>query len=1842
MKDHSRWKRISLAVTGLALAIAFGLVLPGCGRHFLTARITPADETPRETSVSVVFSQPVLMGKQREMINVPFTEPFMTFDPPIAGEYRWTSETELQFMPYERLSADQTYKVELPKKVFGRRLRLGRSGSFRTAPFRLEDARVYFDFYIFDIGKKNIVADLAFNYDVDVEDLKRFARLTKDGKDFPFEVVPRNDRSHYRLVSDAIGKDHHDQDFKIEVSKDLPNAESGTTLQKGWDSSLRLDKIPDFQYDGLRTDRRGQETVLTLRFNKAIQPEFVASYVGVDDESGSKPSRVAIQTRAETALLMVTGDFKFNRRYRVRVNKALSAVDGSTLKSAVEETFTLEKPQKSIQFLQPGRLLPVKNDVNIFVQSYDLKKMTLQVYRVPPGNIPFMARQLEGGAGKMVHTETVNVPVRDEFSTNVTEINLKSFIEKHGKGMFRIQVRGEEGWPRSDKWVLGTDIGLVVKNDGRDLLAFCGSLTTFNPLEGVSVSLLNGEGETVRSAQTDASGFAVIPFDPEKVGATPYMLTAQQGEDTAYLLFSEAKVEITKSDVAGDPYRVGALEAFVYPARDLFKPGEEVQLASIVKKIGGGRVDELPVRWVVRDSQGGVFFEENAALNGVGMCDIRFALNNSAKTGSYSAALSVGKNLEIGRTTFRVEEFIPQSLKVDINVKSENLRPGMPLVFQVQGRNLFGNAAGGQHVSANAEISYKPFTPSGYANFRFENSRFSFQTEKETLADAQLDEQGLVQYETPIPDKTVPHGLLNARLYAEVSEKGGRAVAVVKNVEIADKPYFLGLKRTQEAFSSLETPTRFEIVSLDRRGNPVTVKDVEIFIVRHGYYNIYQKARWQNGGKYDTQDYQDIVFRKHIPELKGKTLFAYKHETLGSYEIIVAQRKDDVSANLDYSVAGAGDVDVDLEKAEQLQLQWGRESYKVGDTAELSINAPMTGLLMLTVEREKVLYRQFIRLTRAAQVVKIPVKEEFLPNAYAVGMLFKTFNDADPSLPVKAYGALPLRVEQDSARLKLDLRVPDVISPDSSIEVEVRAPVTSEEATLTLSVVEEGALDITGFTVPSPSNFFMRKRGLTVDSFDTFSLVMGDLPNLKADLTVGGGEDVPSDKHMNPVQFRKRKTVAYWSGLVKLSPGGTKISVPIGGYNGSLRFMAVASAGNRVGEKEISRAIFAPIILQPTVPQAIAPEDRLNIPLSVFNKTGKRQSVTLTVKTDGPLNVRGTPAKTFDLEQDEEKFLDYRVEAVGKLGAAALLFQAQAGDVRISQQENLAVRPASAKETVSRQGVLAKGRTVRLDTGSAHYPETQSGQLLVSPYPEAEHLGHLDYLLRYPYGCLEQIVSVAFPQLSVGPIAQAVAPFLHRPAREKAAIKEAITEVERRFKPEGFDLWNNYQATPYLSIYVTHFLVDASQAGYQVKEEVYQGALKNIEERVVALLRPNMSGEDLFNGCYGLYVLAKGGKALRETMEFTKTNLLKEDSNILAWLYLAAAYGKTGDKDGAMVLLSAKKDLVFPEEFAWWGNPYMTDTAAQAILAATLLEVAPTHPSLKIYLDSLTQKARQAEGMNTHESAWILQVFAKLFKEDVTRSVNASVKVNDREIPVSGRSTVLPMKDLAAATVTLNNKGESSLYYSLYSEAYPRRSDYDRPSGQGITVQRELLNGQGNPLDLKTVQQGDLVVQRVRVETSGAGNVVVVVPFAGGLEIENPRLKKTEGLEWIPDNDAPSRGGSHESKPEESSEENESYGEREESDEGDGESSENIDQDAGSNSLASSHSDNKDDIDIREDRVLIFTDFQGSSGSRTYYLAFRAVFPGEFRVPYVFAEDMYRVEKNGRSESHLLFISSRE
>ena len=146
-----------------------------------------------------------------------------------------------------------------------------------------------------------------------------------------------------------------------------------------------------------------------------------------------------------------------------------------------------------------------------------------------------------------------------------------------------------------------------------------------------------------------------------------------------------------------------------------------------------------------------------------------------------------------------------------------------------------------------------------------------------------------------------------------------------------------------------------------------------------------------------------------------------------------------------------------------------------------------------------------------------------------------------------------------------------------------------------------------------------------------------------------------------------------------------------------------------------------------------------------------------------------------------------------------------------------------------------------------------------------------------------------------------------------------------------------------------------------------------------------------------------------------------------------------------------------------------------------------------------------------------------------------------------------------------------------------------RPTSDGIKVSRELLTRDGKPLDPTGVKQGDLLVCVTKVESTNGrlDNVVVQNFVAAGLEVENPRLATTESFTWIT-----------------------------------GEAGACV------------------NTDIRDDQVLYFVTLP-ESGTLTYYTLLRAVTPGVYAQPPVYAEAMYVRANHAVGERGVVTVKTR-
>src|SRR5208283_1278275 len=119
-------------------------------------------------------------------------------------------------------------------------------------------------------------------------------------------------------------------------------------------------------------------------------------------------------------------------------------------------------------------------------------------------------------------------------------------------------------------------------------------------------------------------------------------------------------------------------------------------------------------RLLVSDPQNKKFILISKKITAGGMMSFEIVLPKYALTGKYYASLSLNNDISLGNTSFNVEEFIPNKLKVDIRTNTPSADPSHPLSFSVQGFQLYGPPAAGYTLQTSVTFLSRIFTASNF------------------------------------------------------------------------------------------------------------------------------------------------------------------------------------------------------------------------------------------------------------------------------------------------------------------------------------------------------------------------------------------------------------------------------------------------------------------------------------------------------------------------------------------------------------------------------------------------------------------------------------------------------------------------------------------------------------------------------------------------------------------------------------------------------------------------------------------------------------------------------------------------------------------------------------------------------------------------------------------------------------------------------------------------------------------------------------------------------------------------------------------------------------------------
>ncbi|HYH46855.1 MAG TPA: alpha-2-macroglobulin family protein, partial [Thermoanaerobaculia bacterium] len=1002
-------------------------------------------------------------------------------------------------------------------------------------------------------------------------------------------------------------------------------------------------------------------------------------------------------------------------------------------------------------------------------------------------------------------------------------------------------------------------------------------------------------------------------------------------------------------------------------------------------------------------------------------------------------------------------------------------------------------------------------------------------------------------------------------------------------------PYYLGLRRGGEGYPEPGQNVEMEYVAVRPDGKPAPSAGLRADLFRDRWNTVLRRNP-EGGFRYETTRESSLVDSRALPGGKERGTFAFQAGPFGNYRVVLTDPETLASTEIEFFVSGWGYSPWALKNPARLELDLDKTEYAPGDTAVVQVRAPFPGKLLLTVERNGIVSTSVHTLEGNTARIDLAVTEELRPNAYVTGTLVRAVGDLEPGSVGRSFGAVAIAVDRTANRLPVEIAAPEEIRPNTQLEVTVS---TAPGATVTVAAVDEGILQLIAQETPDPFEFFYRKLALGVTSFDTRSLL---LPEIAAAAPGGGDGDEGLGQHVRTEGIRRVEPVAFWSGPVTAGEDGTaRVSFRVPEFQGALRLMAVAVGGERserFGSAARRTRVRDPLVLLPTFPRILSFGETLRVPVTVRNDTGRDGSVRVELAAQGPARVTGDAAQNVQVPNGRERTAYFTVETGGAAGDVRFVVTAAGNGTSSRSTATVGVRADLPPLATERAGAVA-GPTLDLplESPGSYRPETLRRELRLGPLPLIQFSGKLRDLLRYPYGCLEQTVSAGFPLLYLGDLARQLDPELFQKEDPAAAVQEAIRRAgSMQLEGGGFALWPGSETVhPWGTVYTAHFLVEARRAGHPVEDFLYDGALGYLAGAVQA--KAAYGGAELQRTVYTLYVLARAGRADLGTMDFLRAKHLRSLGPETRAL-LSASYAAVGNPQAVRELLAQVTDVARVERQT--GGNLNSTIRNRALLLLAVLDAAPGSPLIPGLVDRLARDAREVQDWTTQESGFTLVALGQFFRRQAQAPpYSGTVFVGGRKVGTFTNQTVtfrnLPSTGPVRVQMNAGYKPNAA-FYSLITRGIPTDEAF-KPESRGLEIERTFLDREQNAVDLDDVRQGDLIVIKTRLRSTvgPVQNVALVNLLPSGLEVENPRLANTETLPWVTDANL-----------------NPAY------------------------------------LDLRDDRILVFTDLPPNSGWVTMYTLVRAVAPGEFRLPPPHAEAMYNPALAGTGERGDVEVKQRE
>jgi alpha-2-macroglobulin len=1765
-------KLIAAAIVAVIVAVVAGAVVAVSTppRDAISVHEIRVDRN-RRAFADIVFSRPVANATAGNIV----TDPPAAIFPAINGVWRWCTGNILRFEPAGGFPIASQYKLTItPDELTSDQLRFSGEREFVIKTDNFLVRNVTWSESASANGHVVLQGEMTFNYRVAPESLAPRIHLRDGSTKARIELITSWPTETISWRTPPLRKEKQQREVALVIAKDLFPAEGNVSLGKDHVQTITIGSSDTLLVRNVTARPDERDTTIRIELSSPVAVDALQNKISITPA-------VKYRTETEGNDVLLTGKFTPGRSYDLAIAEGLVALDSALLRKDFRAVVSVADLEPLLAFQSEGMFLSATGRRNVAVDAINVRAATLAIDRVYRNNLFFYlqaagswyseddddwrepyyrayydSRRVDHQYGDRIVEKQLTFPDTPNVrSTGMIPIG--SLVRSASPGLYKVSIyRDNEEWRGSTRWILITDLGIVAKRSASELVIWVASFKDLSPVANASVSLVDDQNQTIASGRTDANGFWTARNVGEK--AHPFLVSVERGKDFTFLLLGNSKVDLSPFDVGGSTPAASGYTAFLHGERTLYRPGETLRGVASVRTTALQYPPRMPLVLKHTDPAGEPRGSIRLNTDATGIASYDIALPPYTRTGRHTLALFAG-DVEIGSTSFHVEEFVPDRLKVDIDAPAAT----STLNFNIASSYLFGAPAASLAVETKVRLVPSTFRARGFDDFTFTATSRKFDPRELSSESGTLDDQGRKQFTVAIPEKLAVPSSLEAVITSRVQEQGGRGVSATTRVPVHPYPYFIGVR---ELPRDGDNPRRFEWVAVSRDGKETRSAHLRAEIYEERWHTVLRQP--SGGYAYESTKESELVRTISIAAGKTRGVISYRGDDWGWYRIVITDPVSLAATELTFEAySGSGYSPWAMKNPGRLELTLDKPAHRSGDSATVTIKSPFPGRALITVERDRVLSTQVVTLASNTARIDVPLMAAARPNAYITATVVRTANDIEPGEAGRAFGAIRVEVDRAENELRPEIKVVDGMRSSRKLNVSVK---TTPHARVTIAAVDQGILQLVAEKRPDPFAFFYQHRALAVMTHDIFALLLPEVAAKNKAIAGGSESGAGISQFLRTDGMRRAKPVSFWSGVLTADAAGVvKTSFDIPDFQGAVRVTAVAQSEDRYGSTDDIVLVRDPVVVLATAPRFVSTSDAFSLPVTVRNDTPTRGTFDVTAKVSGDATLTSNATQQVTIEKNREATVLFALRSASHRGGITLAFTASGNEERGSAAATIPVYPSLPDATDELSGSIpSKSFTLPAPPPARFEPGSARRDVIISPLPFVQLRGRLDYLIHYPYGCVEQTTSTAFPMIYLGDLANEIDPDALRNRPAAAYVRDGIRRLfTMQTASGGFAMWPyGNDINVWGSIYATHFLTEAKRAGHAVDAMRHARALDYVAQ--LAKARPEYDSGGLQQAVYALYVLARAGRADLGTMDYIREKHAPQ-LTVETRALLGSAYAAVGNPSAVNAMLGDidAEENVLRES----GGNYNSTLRNRALVVLALLDAAPNDPRLPRLAERLSRELLLEPQYTTQDSAMGLLALGQFFRmRKATATYRGTISHDGKVIGrFDGKTARFPkVPTTGELVVTLENGYVAdAAYYTVRVRGTPVESTF-RASADGMRITRTFLDRDGVALKANAVKQGDIVVIRTDVApTSGRlDNVVIQNPLPAGLEVENPRLTTTESLPWV----QKIAGAQH--------------------------------------------------TDIRDDRVLFFVDLtEGVS----FYTVARAITPGEFRLPPAQAEAMY-------------------